>query len=164
MNSTNETMIYTEEDYRKAFKEVLVILKYIPIAEYEKIPLEVIENLKEKADDTYEFNLDFGKNLNEQNISEITKAMLENFYRDYWVTDIEKQKIIEEENKEREEIEEEKRQKYNPNDIFKNKEESQENIENKETSLDLIEIKEKGLFGKIIEKIKNLFKKFQNKD
>lgn len=160
----NDTMIYTEEDYRKAFKEVLVILKYIPITEYEKIPVEIIENLKNKADNTYEFTLDFGKNLNEQNISEITKAMLENFYRDYWVTDVEKQKILEEEHTEREEIEEEKRQKYNPDDIFKNQKITQESTENKAPNLDLIEIKEKNIFEKILEKIKNLFKKFQNKD
>ena len=157
MSNTNETMIYTEEQYRKAFKEVLVILDYIPKSEYEKIPQNVIEKLKNKADNTYQFNLDFSKNLNEQNISEITKAMLENFYRDYWVTDIEKQKILEEEKIKREEIEEEKSQTHNPNEIFKEK--NAEKTIDKVEKLELIEIKEKNIFQKILEKIKNFFRR-----
>lgn len=160
MNNTNDTMIYTEEQYRKSFKEVLVILEYIPKTEYEKIPQDIIERLKEKADNTYQFNLDFGKNLNEQNISEITKAMLENFYRDYWVTDVEKHKILEEEKQIREEIEEEKRQKYNPDDIFKNRKINSDNTANEEQNLGLIEIKNKNFFEKILEKLRNIFKKF----
>ena len=116
----NNLIIYDERQYKMALKELLVILKYIPKADYQKIPEDVLEIININSDDTYIFNVDEKKSIKDQKISEITKAMLENFYRDYWVTDIEKNKIIEEENIKRKDIEEQKREKYNPEEIFKN--------------------------------------------
>ena len=115
----NNSILYNEIQYKMALKELLVILKYIPKTDYEKIPEEVLKAIDINADHTYNFNIDEKKSIKDQKISELTKAMLENFYRDYWVTNIEKNKIMEEEKIKRKEIEDEKRIKYNPNDIFK---------------------------------------------
>lgn len=101
----NNYIIYGERQYKSAFKELLVILNYIPKTDYEKIPENIIEILKCNADNTYNFKLDLNKSINEQGISELTKAMIENFYRDYWVTDIERRMILQEEKIKRQEIE-----------------------------------------------------------
>ena len=154
-----DVIVYSEKQYRMAIKEFLVVLSNIPRADYEKIPKDVIEDLKNNADNTYDFSLDMTKNFSEQNISELTKAMIENFYRDYWVTDIEKQKILEEERNEFERLEEEKRKKYNPDDIFKNKTEVLKNGVEQKENLAMIEQKEKNFLEKILEKIMKIFKK-----
>lgn len=116
----NNTIIYTQTQYKKALKELLVILKYIPKIEYEKLPEDLIKMININADPSYDFCIDEKKDIKDQNISELTKAMLENFYRDYWVTDIERKKIIEEEYIKRDKLEKQKKEKYNPDDIFKN--------------------------------------------
>ena len=111
---------YENTNYKIAFKEVLVILNNIPKSDYEKIPNHIIETLKNNQEYSYNFSLEPEKNISNQKISDLAKAIIENFYRDYWVTDAERQKIIQEENHKRIKIEEEKREKYNPDDIFKN--------------------------------------------
>ena len=115
------TTVYGDTQYRMAFKEVLVILNHIPKSDYKKIPDEIIQTLKNNADYSYEYTLDIEKSINEQKISNLAKAIIENFYRDYWATDAERQKMLQEEKNVRVKIEEEKRKQYNPDNIFKNK-------------------------------------------
>ena len=91
-------MIFQLKNIKVYLKELLVILKYIPKTDYEKIPEDVLRIININADHSYNFKIDIKKSLQDQKISELTKAMLENFYRDYWVTEIEKNKIVEEEN------------------------------------------------------------------
>jgi hypothetical protein len=144
-----------------AFKEVLVILNYIPKADYEKIPDDIIQTLKNNADALYNFSLDLEKNINEQNISELAKAIIGNFYRDYWITDVERKKILQEENLKRKEIEEEKRKKYNSNDIFKtSNNDKKNNFELETEDKNLIEIKENKWYKKIILRLKKFFTKY----
>ena len=149
----NNYIIYGERQYKSAFKELLVILNYIPKTDYEKIPENIIEILKCNADNTYNFKLDLNKSINEQGISELTKAMIENFYRDYWVTDIERRMIVQEEEIKRQEIEEEKKQQFNPDNIFKNKTNQEKRIENNFP----IEVKNNNFFVKLFIVIKKLF-------
>lgn len=111
-------IVNDEKQYKMAFKELLVILENIPKADYNKIPEDIIKKLEKNADYTYNYEFDPKKDINEQKMSELTKAMLENFYRDYWVTNIERKKILQEENIKREKMEDEKRKKYNPDNIF----------------------------------------------
>ena len=137
----NNAIIYNEVQYKRALKELLVILKYIPKTDYEKIPEDVLKMINSNAEHTYNFYVDEKKSLQDQNISELTKAILENFYRDYWVTDIEKNKIVEEENIKRKKIEEQKRNKYNPEGVFKNNKKNL-NSKNKTENIKLDKIKE----------------------
>lgn len=144
-----------EKQYKRAFKEVLVILNVIPDEDYNKIPKEIRLIFQQFQDESYEYELEFNKEFKKQNISEISKAILSNFYRDYWASDIEKIKIIEKEDIERKNIEEEKRKKYNLEDIFKtsNIKENQTKIRN--TNINNLMIKKKeNVFQKIINKIK----------
>ena len=113
--------IVSEIEYKRAFTEVLAILNLISDEYYNKIPKDIILTIEKMRDDSYNYQLEFNKKFNEQKVSEVSKAILSNFYRDYWATDIEKNKIIEEEKTKRIQVENEKREKYNPDDIFKDK-------------------------------------------
>ncbi len=115
-------VIIIEKEYQIAFREVIEVLKYIPQDDYEKIPDDVIEVMEAYQDKTYDFKIDVNKEFKEQNISDMAKAILSNFYRDYWVSEGAKQEIINLENMQRIKLELEKKRKYNPNDIFKRKE------------------------------------------
>ena len=76
----------SEALFPKAYKEVLEILKYIPVDEYNKIPKEIIQNMEEKQDNEYQYMVTNFENFNEQPMLKETEAILSVFYRDYWAT------------------------------------------------------------------------------
>ena len=143
------------KEYAMAYTEVIEILKYVPDEDVQKIPKEKLEFYKTNMDNEYIYKLDMTKEFEEQEISEITKAILANIFRDYWATPYQKEKIEAKEKYDLEKLEEEKREKYNPDNIFKNKQEST-GIEN--TNLP-VEIKKETFFKKLISFIKGLFNK-----
>ena len=102
-------------DYSIAYSQVLEILKYIPSADYNKIPKEKIDLFKEFANKDYNFNYNPDKTLDEQNVSKITKGIIAILFRDYWATPEQKEKILKLQNEKREEVEQKKREKYNIN-------------------------------------------------
>ena len=110
-----------EDKYPKAYKEVDEILKHMPSESVEKIPETFRKMFKEKMDFNYDFKLDESVEFEKQELLDETKAILANFYRDYWASEEERNEIIEKEKIELKKIEEEKREKYNPDDLFKNK-------------------------------------------
>lgn len=160
----NNLIMYSDLQYKKAFKEVIVILRYIPKVEYKKIPYDIIKTLENNADNSYNFNLDITKDITKQNISELAKAILEILYRDYWVTDIERRMIFKEENIERENIELEKRKRYNPENIFKNSYKiKKDNLDSKSETKALIEIKNEKWYQKIATYFKKIGKNILKK-
>ena len=92
-----------------------------------------------------------------------TEAILAVFYRDYWATPCQRERIEAKEKQDIEILEEEKRQDYNPDDIFNKKQSNEENIEikNIENSCEnlQVEIKRETFFKKLISFIKGLLKK-----
>lgn len=110
-----------EDNYSKAYKEIVEILKYVPEESVNKIPKEMRDMFEAEQLKTYNFQIDTEKTFEEQELLEETKAILANIFRDYRATDYQKARIIEKENQDREEWERQKREKYNPNDIFKNR-------------------------------------------
>lgn len=105
--------------YSNAYSEVLEILKYIPLEEYDKIPKTKIELFETNANNNYAFNYDQNKTLNEQAVSKIAKGIIAILFRDYWATQIQKEKIVAKQNYDRQKLEQEKR--YNLDNLFKNK-------------------------------------------
>lgn len=105
-------------NYPKAYKEVVEILKYVPKGSVKKIPQTMIDTFNSKMDKTYNFSIDINKSFEKQELLEETKAILANIFRDYWATPYQKERILAKERYDREKIEEEKRVKYN-SDIFK---------------------------------------------
>lgn len=144
---------------RDAYKEVYTILQDLNEEEYNKIPPEIIETIKENSNEEYEFVLNDELELKEQLLLPETKAILFNLFRDYLATPVQKEKILKMQSEERKKVEEKKKQNYTNVDIFKtNKHEDVEEKVNTQ-ELQLVQIKKGGLFRKLINKIKLFLKK-----
>jgi len=145
-----------ENNYPKAYKEVIEILKYVPQESVDKIPQKMRDTFTAKMDNTYNFSVDINKSFEEQELLEETKAIFANIFRDYWATPYQKERIQAKERYDWQQIEEEKKKNYNY-DIFKkdnktgNKEE-----ELKKDNLP-IEVKKEKFYEKIIKFFKNFF-------
>ena len=75
----------------KIYTEVFMVLEQIEEKDYNKIPKNVIEYLKNNMDDKYKFELD----LEKMNISEKACGILVDIYSKYIANDIEKDTIKE---------------------------------------------------------------------
>lgn len=142
-----------EDNYQKAYKEILEILKYVPEESVKKIPHEMRDMFEKEQLKTYDFQIDTSKTFEEQELLEETKAILANIFRDYWATPYQKERIEIKEKYDRQQSEEQKRKIYNPNDLFKNK--NNRNPDFEKLSNLPIEVKKESFFKKII----NFFKK-----
>ena len=149
-----------EENYHKAYKEVIEILKYVPQESVNKIPKTMLETFEKKMDKDYVFYVDINKSFEEQNLLEETKDIFAVIFRDYWTTPYQRERIKAKEKYDRQKIEEEKANKYNPDDIFnkKIKEQNKENTnqQNEEQTVNNLPVEYK---EKFYEKIINFFKK-----
>ena len=139
--------------YAKAYAEVYEILKSIPEEDFEKIPHEVLNMLEEKKDKEYEFQLQDNTEFEDQCLLRETKVLLAIFYRDYWATEEEKEKIKQKWKSDIAKDEETKKLKHNI-EIFKDTStnNSRENINFP------VEIKREKLFKRIISFIKEIIK------
>ena len=146
-----------KENYHKAYKEVIEILKYVPQESVNKIPKTMLETFENRMDKDHEFQVDINKTFEEQNLLEETKDIFAIIFRDYWATPYQRERIKARENYDRQKIEEEKAQKYNPNEIFnkKIKEQKTEEIEEDVNNLP-VECKEK-FYIKITKFFKRIF-------
>lgn len=153
-----------EDNYSKAYKEIVEILKYVPEESVNKIPKEMRDMFETEQLKTYDFQIDTEKTFEEQELLEETKAILANIFRDYWATDYQKAKIVEKENQDRKECERKKREIYNPNDIFKNRNTNNDNISqniqeqlSKEYNKNLpTEVQKQNIFKKLLNFIKKI--------
>lgn len=144
-----------EENYAKAYKEVIEILKYMPKDSVNKIPTDLLDTFKKNMDKNYEFKVDISKNLEEQNILEETRAIFANIYRDYWATPYEKDIIQRKEKFDRQKNEGNKKSKYNYDDLFKKRNNESCIVEINDN---LPIIVKKGLCDKILNFIKRILK------
>ena len=138
-------------DYAKSCTEVLAIIYNMSIKNFNKIPPEVIKTLEENKDSNYNFKLDYSKNINEQNISEFTIAILKNFYRDYWATEDTRQRILLDEANRRYEKEKIKHELYNQDNVLKNMNKS--NNSKKQTAI--VPDKKENILKRLLRKLKN---------
>lgn len=149
-----------EDNYKKAYKEVVEILKFVSKENVDKIPKEMLDMFEEEQDKEYNFKVDTTKSFEEQLLLEETKAIFSNIFRDYWANDYQRKVIIEKENMDRIKWEEEK---YDPKDLFKNNQKNfnKQNNNNDKVDVNLTVIKKENSFKKLIDKIfKSLKKKF----
>lgn len=142
-------------DYSKIFTEVDEIFAHLPEELLSKVPAKIKKEVKANKDTNYEFEYDEDKELKNQKIYEQTKDFIALIYILYICKKDEKQRLLKICKENDLKKEKEKEGKYKTEDLFKNKIQKSENTE--ETSLQ--EIKKRGFFGKIIDKIKNIFKK-----
>ena len=159
-------MIITKE-YQNAFAEVSIILSYIDEADFDKIPQDVISVIEQNKSNDYDYDMNEEIDIFSQPMLPETKAILYNFFRDYWATPEQKQKIIKFQREERYKIEENKRKNYAYENIFK----KHENSNNKLVDIDLNNnnrtenitsmqiVKKNNFIVKLFSKIKRWFSK-----
>ena len=140
-------------EYANAYTEILEILKYIPVEDYNKIPEEKINLFEKNSNKNYTFSYNPRVTLDEQNVSKITKTIIAILFRDCWATPEQKEKIIEKENYDKIKIEKEKAKQYETDYLFKQKVLKTEEIKTN------LPVKKQRLFVKIINFIKNIFKR-----
>lgn len=141
---------------KNAYTEVYTILQDLNEEEYNKIPPEVIETIKENRNEEYEYFLDDELELKDQPMLPETKAILFNLFRDYLATPEQRIKIIRMQNEERQKNELKKQQMYNT-DVFANK------SINKTTKLYENEVKANNEENQIIVYKENIFRRILNK-
>lgn len=146
-------------EYANAYSEVLEILKYIPIEDYDKIPKNRINLFRAYANKDYAFCYDTTKTLDEQKVSKIAKGIIAILFRDYWATEIQKEKIIAKQNHDRMQIIEEKKENYNYDNIVNNNEKNILDDTDQEKKTDLIEINKIKWYKKVWKYIINFFSK-----
>lgn len=152
------------KEYARAYTEVIEILKYVPEEDVNKIPKEKLDFYKNNMDTEYDYKIDTTKEFENQELSDKTKAILANIFRDYWATPYQKERIEEKEKNDIKKIEEEKREKYNPDNVFKNtNQKSVDKVIKEESETEKndnlpIEVKKESFFKKLINFLKSLIK------
>lgn len=139
--------------YKKAYKELYNVICILTQDEISKVPQYIIENIKNKMDNTYKFSIDKNKSILEQNLMPETQALIIELYQKYLSPEEEKEMWKKYNQICYEKSEEEKRKKYNPDNIFK-KYKEKAITEQKQ----LIVVENKSFIQKIIKKIKRIFK------
>ena len=142
---------------KKAVSEVIDVLKHSEIEVTQKIPKKFIEFLTKNSDRNYIPNIDYSEENWENSIEEDAKVLIALIYRDYIMSEEEREKVIEEAKRQEQEI----REKYNPDNLFKKNskienEKSQDDTE-QEVQKSLLIIKEEKWYERIINKIKEIF-------
>ena len=107
-------------NYNKAFTEVYEILKRLNKDDYEKIPQEVIEAIKESRDPDYKFQFENGVDIVDQNYMLETRAILFNIFKDYLANEKQKTILTAIFNKSVQMEEQKKKEQYDT-DVFKTK-------------------------------------------
>ena len=109
-----------EEEKRKAYSEVVEILKLIDDEQrIEKIPFEVIELIKRNSDPQYKPTIDKDKPIEDQNLRDETYSILGWIANKYWNEDI----IIEPQNEKVDETKDEQQEIKTINETINNIEE-----------------------------------------
>lgn len=151
-----------EDNFSKACKEIVEILKFVPDKDVSKIPKEMREMFEDERDKNYKFTINTEISIEEQALLNETKAILSNIFRDYWATSSQREKIIEKQNNDRKILEQQKREIYNPDYIFKKKstlEINESTNENNSYKSNLpVEVKKERFYHKIVDFIKRIFR------
>lgn len=147
-----------KEEYAVACTEILEVINYVSKEDYNKVPKDVLQVLEKNKKDDIVFLYNPWKDINEQKMSETGRVMLASFFRDYWATEVQKNKIKAFQNNKRHQIEEENRQKYNT-DIFKNRNTTINESQNEQAeNIQLVEYKE-NIFRRILGFFRKMFGK-----
>lgn len=143
-----------ENNYHKAYVEVLEVLKYIPKEDFEKVPKDIIETLENKKDMEYKYDLNKDVAFENQILMKETKAILANFFRDYWATPEQRNAIKEKERKEEWE-EEQNKIKIDYDAVFKRN----TKLAPPKQETKIVVVEEKKWYEKFVDWIKNIFKR-----
>lgn len=148
MNTTNIDI--------QAFSEVKCILDSLPIHYTEKLPKKLLNIINSLYDEKFKIKINPNIELKNQNFSEDTKNIIAVLKYNYWCKDDEEKENLARMFKENEDkFQEDLREKYNPDNIFKNRKNDDTEVNN----LPVV-IKKENLFIKVLNYIKQFFKKY----
>ena len=118
-----------EESFKDSLSEVYLVIQNSDIDIIKKIPDNFLNFIKDNMNkDNIKTNT---QNINLKNIiSEDEKTILSLIYRDYLVSDEERNALLNEEQIKRIKYEQLLREKYNPDNLFKNSKVKTQNLEN----------------------------------
>lgn len=136
-----------------AYTQVLEILNYIKLEDYYKVPKELICALETNKDEKEAFKFNKDKDFLDQNVSSEARLILAVFFKRYWATDKQKQKIRVYEINKLSEIEEEKRKIY-PQNVISDRILEQK-IEEKKNELALL--KKQNWVQRLLAKVRSIF-------
>ena len=144
----------------EAYAEVDSILDLMDSKYILEIPKQLRELFKSKKDINYNKKILSNKPLQEQDLKKETLEILAVLNYNYWCKDEQKKKELAQLYYDNEiKQEQELREKYNPDNIFKNKRTENFDIQENNQEVAMTVIEEKGLLSKIINFIRNIFKK-----
>lgn len=149
-------MVVTKE-LSEAAVEMNIILAMAPKDFISKIPEKFRQFLKDIESQSYVFNYDYTKSLNEQNLKEETRGLIGLIYRDCICTAEKKDEYITKTSDYAKQKEIETREKYNPDAIFKNQKNNNIEEEVNQENLEMI-VSEENFIKRIWKKIINIFK------
>ena len=151
--------LVSNENMGKATKQVNEILKTMPSEYIEKINKNFLIFLNETQDVTYDFTFN---DINKQKLLPETEMILQILYRNYWCSLEEAEEIDRKMNENEKIYNEEQKEIYNIDKIF-NKRSATKIEENKNSyetnNNNSMVVYEKGLFKKVLDFIKKLFKR-----
>ena len=142
--------------YEQCLVELDEVMNHLSKENLNKIPKEILEGIKKQKDRNYEWKYDENKKLIDQKLNRKTIAMLSYINMEYLLNDKQKAFMKKMHAINEQKVEEEKRTQYNPNFLHQNKH-SNSTTEN---NVSLIEVKEIMLYKKIVNFVKNIFKRF----
>ena len=147
-------------DCNKRLVEVDVVLNHLSDSDYNKIPKEVIQAIKDNMDEEYIWEYDETKELKDQGLSRETIAFLSYINMEYLLNDKQKEYMqnlyqINEQEKLKEEYSNDV--KYDYSNLFKRNHEEKMEPTTKVEEKSLIVYKE-GFFTKLVNKIKSFFR------
>ena len=143
-----------ENNLKKAYSEIYEILNLMEEEYVNKVPQKLRDLFKMEKEDNFSVNINIDKPLENQNLQKDTLTILAVLYINYWSeSDEEKQELI----KLFRDVDKRNEEFYSTENLFK-KQEKKANLNENTTNLQLI-VPKNNFFIKIINKIKNLFKK-----
>ena len=143
-----------ENNLKKAYSEIYEILNLMEEEYVNKVPQKLRDLFKMEKEDNFSVNINTDKPLENQNLQKDTLTILAILYINYWSeSDEEKQELI----KLFRDVDKKNEEFYSTENLFK-KQEKKANLNENTTNLQLI-VQKNNFFIKIINKIKNLFKK-----
>ena len=144
---------------KEIYSEVYQVLNLLGNEYIEKLPISLINMIKEKRETNYNPVYNDDAPLNEQNIKKETMAIIALLYLNYWCEDDNEKlevKSILKENENR--FQEKLREKYNPDNIFANNSNSSDNVQNNQ-ELALVETNNLKWYNKMWNSIRSFFRK-----
>ena len=147
-------------DYKKVLVQVDEILNYLPSEDFEKIPEDVRDLIKNYKDKDYVWKYDVSKELKNQDVDRDTIAFLSYLNMEYLLNEEQKTLMNQIHELNERKLEKEKSEKYDINNIFKNDIDKSKITE--QPKIETLEKNENTLIEKYIFKINKKIEEFSS--